>query len=42
MFEAALVYVQQKMAATRITGTVSVHCEVLTQPSNKIQVNFRP
>jgi len=42
MFGVALVYVQQKMVATRITGMVSVHCEVLTHPFNKIQVNFRP
>jgi len=41
MFEVAIVYVQQKMAATRITGTDSVHCEVLIEPFNKIQVNFR-
>ena len=41
MFEVALVYVQQKVAATRITGTVSVRWEVLTEPFNKIQVNFR-
>jgi hypothetical protein len=42
MFEVAIVHVQQETAATRIIGTDSIYCEVLTEPRNKIQVNFRP
>jgi hypothetical protein len=42
MYVVAIVYVQQKAVAIRITGTDSVHCEVLNEPFNTIQVNFLP
>jgi hypothetical protein len=42
MFEVAIEHVQQETADTRITGTDSVHFEVLAERFNKIQVNFHP